>query len=129
MKLTKPQLRLLQILWSSDKPLTIQGIANKSRYRFAGRLIVSAILEALLEKDAIFRAGALYSYSEKKEHVEIFYAAKLRFSDYYAENFKTITPYNLFHLIESIIQSDSLTCNQLRSLSELIDEKLKPWKS
>lgn len=90
---------------------------------------MSAILEALLEKDAVFRAGALYSYSEKKEHVEIFYAAKLRFWDYYAENFKTITPYNLFHLIEGIIQSDSLTCNQLRSLSELIDEKLKPWKS
>lgn len=81
-----------------------------------------------MEKDAVFRAGALYSCSEKKERVEMFYAAKLRFSDYYAENFKTITSYNLFHLIESIIQSDSLTCNQLRSLYELIDERLKHWE-
>ena len=126
MRLTKSQLEVLHILWASDIPLSVQGIAEKSKYRIAGRLIVSIAIENLLAKDAVYRAGSFHSYSNKKETVLIQYAAKIRFDEYYAEKFQNITPRNLFRLIEKMLQSDRLSPKQLRELSALLDEKLKP---
>ena len=128
MRLTKSQLEVLHILWASDIPLSVQGIAEKSKYRIAGRLIVSIAIENLLAKDAVYRAGSFHSYSNKKETVLIQYAAKIRFDEYYAEKFQNITPWNLFRLIEKMLQSDRLSPKQLRELSALLDEKLKPYE-
>lgn len=41
--------------------------------------------------------------SNEKYCAELFYAAKRRFADYYAERFKIIAPYNPFPLIKGII--------------------------
>lgn len=128
MRLTKSQLEVLHILWASDIPLSVQGIAEKSKYRIAGRLIVSIAIKNLLAKDAVYRAGSFHSYSNKKETVLIQYAAKIRFDEYYAEKFQNITPRNLFRLIEKMLQSDRLSPKQLRELSALLDEKLKPYE-
>lgn len=62
MKLTKPQLETLHILWSSDTPLSLQEITDRSKCRFAGGLIVSTVIGNLLEKDAVYRAGAFDSH-------------------------------------------------------------------
>ena len=78
MRLNKPQLEVLHILWSSDTPLSAQGIAEKSKSRIVGRLIVSIAVKNLLAKDAVYRAGSFHSYSNKKETVLIQYAAKIR---------------------------------------------------
>lgn len=67
MKLTKTQLEILQILWSSDTPLSVQGIAEKLKYRIAGRLIISIAIENLLAKEAVYRAGSFHDYSGKKK--------------------------------------------------------------
>lgn len=128
MALTRPQLEVLHVLWSSDIPLSIQGIAEKTKYRIASRFIVAIVIENLLAKDAVYRAGSFHSYSNKKETVLIQYAAKIRFDEYYAEKFQNITPWNLFRLIEKMLQSDRLSPKQLRELSALLDEKLKPYE-
>lgn len=56
------------------------------------------------------------------------YAAKIRFDEYYAVKLQSITPWNLFRLIEKMLQSDRLSPKQLRELSALLDEKLKPYE-
>lgn len=129
MRLTKSQLEVLHILWSSDTPLSVQGIVEKSKYRITGSLIVSVAIENLLAKDVVYRAGSFHSYSNKKETVLILYAAKIRFDEYYAEKFKNITPRNLFRLIEKMLQSDKLSPRQRRELSALLDEKCKPFEN
>lgn len=121
MKLSKLQLEVLHILWAVDTPLSVQGIAEKSKYRIAGRFIISIAIENLLAKDAVYRAGSFHSYSNKKETVLIQYAAKIRFDEYYAEKFQSITPRNLFHLVENMLQSDKFSPKQLRELSSLLD--------
>ena len=68
MGLTKSQLEILHILWSSDGPLSVREIADKSKYRIAGRLIVSAVIENLLAKEAVYQAGTFHSYSNKKRN-------------------------------------------------------------
>lgn len=128
MKLTKSQLEILHILWSSDGPLSVREIADKSKYRIAGRLIVSAVIENLLAKEAVYQAGTFHSYSNKKETVILLYAAQIRFDEYYAEKFQSITPWNLFHLIEKLLQSDMLSPRQLRELSALLNEKLRSYE-
>ncbi len=129
LRLTKPQLEILHILWASDTPLSLQEITEQSKYRIAGRVIVSIIIENLLAKEAVYRAGAFHSYSNKKETVLIQYAAKIRFDEYYAERFKNIAPRNMFNLMEKILQSERLTPKQLRDLSALLNEKLKSLES
>lgn len=129
MKLTRVQLEILHILWSSDTPLSVQGIAEKSKYRIAGRLIISIAVENLLAKEAIYRAGVFHSYSDKRETVIIQYSANISFDEYYAEKFQNITPQNLFSLIEKMLQSGKLTPKQLRELSALLNEKLKPFET
>lgn len=112
MRLTKSQLEVLHILWSSDTPLSVQGIVEKSKYRITGSLIVSVAIENLLVKEAVYQAGAFHDYSGKREIVLIQYAAKIRFDEYYAEKFQYITSWNLFHLIEKMLQSDMLSPRQ-----------------
>lgn len=129
MRLTKLQLEVLHILWASDTPMSVQGIAEKSKYRIVGRLIIPIAIENLLAKDVVYRAGSFHSYLNKKETVLILYAARIRFDEYYAEKFRNITPWNLFHLIEKMLQSDMLSPKQLRELSSLLDEKSKPFEN
>lgn len=129
MTLSKVQLEILHILWSSDTPLSVQGIAEKSKYRIAGRLIISIAVENLLAKEAIYRAGVFHSYSDKRETVIIQYSANISFDEYYAEKFQNITQQNLFSLIEKMLQSGKLTPKQLRELSALLNEKLKPFET
>ena len=128
MRLTKSQLEVLHILWASDTPLSAQGIAEKLKYRIGSSLIVSIAIENLLAEDAIYWAGSFHSYSNKRENVLILYAAKIRFDEYYAVRLKNITPRNLFHLIEKMLQSDKFSPKQLQGLSSLLDEKIKPFE-
>lgn len=125
MKLTRHQLKILHILWASDTPLSLQEITERSKYRIAGRFIVSIIIENLLAKEAVYRAGTFHSYSDKRETVLVQYSANLRFDEYYAERFKNIAPRNLFNLMERMLQSEKLTPKQLRKLDELLQEKLQ----
>ncbi len=129
MTLTNLQLEILHILWTSDTPLSLQEITERSKYRIAGRVIVPVIIENLLAKDAVYRAGAFHSYSNKKETVLIQYAPKIRFDEYYAEKFKNIAPRNMFNLMEKMLQSERLTPKQLLELSALLNEKLSSLES
>lgn len=124
MNLTKPQLEILHILWASDTPLSLPEIKERSEYRIAGRFIVPIIIENLLAKDAVYRAGAFHSYSGKKETVLVQYSANIRFDEYYAEKFENIAPRNMFNLMERMLQSEKLTPMQLRKLKEILQEKL-----
>lgn len=123
MRLTKLQLEILHILWAADMPLSVWGIAEKSKYRIAGRLIVSIAVENLLAKEAIYWAGIVCSYADKGESVLIQYSANISFDEYYAEKFQNITPQNSFSLLEKMLQSGKLTPKQLRDLSALLNEK------
>lgn len=129
MRLTQSQLEILHIFWASNTPLSLRGISERSRYRIAGRFIVSIIIEDLLAKGVAYRAGAFHSYSDKRETVLIKYSAKIRFEEYFAEKFQNIAPQNLFSLIERMLQFDKLTPKQLRELSALLNEKLEPFET
>lgn len=107
----------------------MQGIAEKSKYRIAGRLIVSIVIENLLAKEAVYQSGVYHSYSDKRETVLIQYSDNIRFDEYYAKKFQNITPQNLFSLIEKMLQSDKLTPKQRRDLSALLNEKLQPFEN
>lgn len=128
MTLSKPQREILYILWAADTPLSLQEITERSKYRIAGRFIVSIIIENLLAKEAVYRAGAFHSYSNKRETVLVQYSANIRFDEYYAERFKNIAPQNMFNLIERMLQSERLTPKQLQELSALLDEKLSSFE-
>lgn len=129
MLLTPSQLELLHILWAADAPLSLREIAERSRYRIASKFIVSIIIENLLVKEAVYRAGVFHSYSGKRETVFVQYSANIRFDEYYAERFQHITPQNFVYLMERIIQSDKCSPKQLRELSSLLNEKINLLKS
>ena len=128
MGLTKSQLEILHILWSSDGPLSVREIADKSKYRIAGRLIVSAVIENLLAKEAVYQAGTFHSYSNKKETVILLYAAQIRFDEYYSGKFKGISSKNLCRLMERMLQTDWFSLKQLWALSAHLEEKTKPFR-
>ncbi len=123
MKLTKVQHEVLHILWASDTPLSVQGIAEKSKYRLVGRLIISIAIENLLAKNAVYQAGFSHCCLNKKENILVLYAATVRFDEYYVEQFQNITPINIFNLIGKMLQSNKLSPKQLRELSALLDGK------
>lgn len=128
MRFTKLQFEVLHILWSADTPLSMQEIADRSKYRFAGKLILSITIEELLTKSAVYRAGFIENYLNKKETVILQYAAKIRFEEYYAEEFKKVAPGNLFHLIKRILQLDKLSPKQIRELYALLADKSKAYE-
>lgn len=103
--------------------MSVQGIAEKSKYRIAGRLIISIAIDNLLAKDAVYQAGAFHDYSGEIEKVLILYAAKIRFDEYYVEQFKNITPRNYFNLTEKMLQSNKLSPNELCVLSDILSAK------
>lgn len=123
MKLSNIQLSILHILWSSNRPLSLQEITEKLYYRSAGRIIASIAIENLLAKQAIYRAGSFQSYSNKKETVLILYAATVRFDEYYIDLFQNITSINIFYLTEKMLQSNKFTSEQLREFSKLLGGK------
>lgn len=129
MKFTRLQLRILHILWAANSPLSIQEIAEKTKLRLAARFITTLVIENLLAKGAVYRAGAFHSYAEKKEVVLIRYSAGLRFDEYYADKFKSITPWNLFNLIGSLLRADRLSPKQLRELAALLAERTAPFEN
>ncbi len=128
MKLTKSQLEILYILWSSDAPLSVREIADKSKYQIASMLIVSVIIENLLAKGAVYQAGTFRSYSDKKETVILLYAAQIRFDEYYCEKFKSTSSNNLYYLMKRMLQTERFSLKQLRDLSALLEEKKKPFR-
>lgn len=129
MRFTKLQLEVLHILWSADTPLSKQEIADRSKYRFAKKLIVSIAIDKLLTKRAVYMAGFIENYLNKKETVILQYAAKTRFEEYYAEEFKKVAPGNLFHLIKRILQLDKLSPKQIRELYDFLVDKLKAYET
>ena len=129
MKFTKLQFEVLHILWSADTPLSMQEIADRSKYRFAKKLIVSIAIDKLLTKRAVYMAGFIENYLNKRETIILQYAAKIRFEEYYAEEFKKVAPGNLFYLIKKMLQLDKLSQKQIRELYDFLVDKLKAYET
>ena len=129
MKLTKSQLEVLHILWSSDKPQSIQEIVQRSKYRFIGNIIVSFIVKTLQEKEVIYQAGAFHSYTGDKETVVIVYSSKICFDEYYNEKFRNIAPINIFCLQKKLLYSDNLSLHMLHDLEKVLTEIIEEKQS
>jgi len=129
MRLTKLQLEILHILWAANFPLSIQEIAEKTKFRFAAGFITALVIENLLAKDAVYKAGVFHSYAGEKEVVLIRYSARLRFDEYYADKFKSVSSWNMFNLICALLRADRLSPKQLRELAALLAERTAPFEN
>ena len=107
----------------------MQEIADRSKYRFAKKLIVSIAIDKLLTKRAVYMAGFIENYLNKRETIILQYAAKIRFEEYYAEEFKKVAPGNLFYLIKKMLQLDKLSQKQIRELYDFLVDKLKAYET
>lgn len=116
-------------MWSTDTPLSMKQIADRSKYRFARKLIVAIAIDRLLTKRAVYMAGFVENYLNKREAITIQYATKIRFEEYYAEEFKKVAPGNLACLVEKILRSDKLSPTQIQELSVLLADKLKAYET
>lgn len=107
----------------------MQEIADRSKYRFVRKLIVSIAIDKLLTKRSVYTAGFSKNNLNKRETIILQYAAKIRFEEYYAEEFKKVALGNLFHLIKRILQLDKLSSKQIRELYDLLADKLKAYET
>lgn len=127
MNFSKTELSIMNILWSSDTAMSAKEIAKRTKYRFAGGLRVSLIIEDLLEKDAIYCAGAFRVFSLKKEIVSDSFAPSISFAEYYKEQFKNIAPYNISQLLKKLLSTDRLSLQMLHEINDIVCERIKQF--
>ena len=103
MEFTTPQLEILSILWSSETPLSLSEIAERTKYRFAASFIVRILVGDMLAKKMIYKAGSQYNLLSEENYVR--FSPAVRFEEYYLTSFREITPSNLYRLTEKLLQT------------------------
>lgn len=119
-KLSKSQMKILHILWTSETSMSIKEIAKCAKYRFAGNIIASYVVEELLSKEAVFPSGVFSSFSGKHESKESYFSPRIQFAEYYAKLFEDVAPQNIFRLLDKLLRSEKLTSQMLQELNEII---------
>lgn len=129
MKLSKAELAVLHILWSAEGPLSMDEIAKQSSYHFFRETIVRSLVEGLIDKKIVFQAGIYQGFSKEKEIAFPSYAPKISFAEFYMEQFRDISPHNLFRLTEKLLRSQKLSPQMLYDLSNIISERINSFSN
>lgn len=125
MTITAPELDVLHIIWSSDRPLTVSEISSQSSFKFFKGVIINLVIDSLLEKKLIVRSGVYQVFTEKDELPTYSYTTTISFSDYYTKKFSAISPHNMFRLTEALIRSKKLNPQMLQELSRLLSIRIQ----
>jgi hypothetical protein len=121
MKLSRLELEVLHILWTSDAPLTMQEIADRLRHHYFKKAIATLVLDNLIDKHAVTQSGVYQDFSRKTNTIPSFTSA-IRFVDYYSALFEKISSRNLFDLCKWLADSNMLTVEMKQVISRLMLE-------
>ena len=116
MEFSKLELKILQILWSSDLPLSNKEISEKLDLKYLSSFITSYCLDGLLAKKAVRQSGVFQNYSLRNSAKTATYTPIISFVDYWSPFLRTISPHNLFLLNKWIFSSGKLTDQQIDEL-------------
>ncbi len=120
MKLSRWELEVLHILWSSDEPLTTQEIASRLRHHYLKKAIATLVIDNLIDKRVVTQSGVYQDFSRKMNPITPSFASVISFVDYYSNLFGNISSRNLFDLCKWVFSSNTLNAEMLRDLYGLM---------
>lgn len=120
MKLSRWELEVLHILWSSDEPLTTQEIASQLRHHYFKKAITTIVIDNLIDKHIVAQSGVYQDFSRKTNPITPSFTSAIRFVDYYSDLFENISSQNLFDLCKWAVNSNSLTAEMKQVLCDLL---------
>lgn len=120
MKLSRLELEVLHILWTSDAPLTMQEIADRLRHHYFKKAIATLVIDNLIDKHAVTQSGVYQDFSRKTDTIIPSFTSAIRFVDYYSELIENISSQNLFDLCKWVVNSNSLTAEMKQVLCDLL---------
>lgn len=122
MKLSRLELEVLHILWTSDAPLTMQEIADRLRHHYSKKAIATLVIDNLIDKHAVTQSGVYQDYSRKTNTITPSFASAIKFADYYSDLFSNISSQNLFDLCKWVVNSNLLTVEMKETICRLMLE-------
>lgn len=122
MKLSRLELEVLHILWTSDAPLTMQEIADRLRHHYFKKAIATLVIGNLIDKHAVTQSGVYQDFSRKTNTTTPSFTSAIRFVDYYSDLFSNISSQNLFDLCKWAVESNLLTAEMKQEFCRLLLE-------
>jgi len=125
MELTKIELEVMNVLWSSDKPLAKSEIAKLCNNKTWKDSYTHLLITGLIKKGAIVEAGVK---KVGKTWASV-YEANISCEEYYAnhvfcDSSKEVLPM-LFH---ALIRNDKLDSDIIRNLEQMIEKRKEELK-
>lgn len=122
MKLSRLELEVLHILWTSDAPLTMQEISDRLRYHYFKKAIATLVIDNLIDKRVVTQSGVYQDFSRKTNTTTPSFTSTIRFVDYYSVLFEKISFQNLFDLCKWLADSNVLTAEMKQEFCRLMLE-------
>ena len=125
MELTKIELEVMNVLWSSDKPLAKSEIAklcdNKSwKDSYTHLLIVGLIKKGAVKENGVKKVGKTWASA---------YEANISCEEYYANHvFNGSTKEVLPMLFHALIRNDKLNTDIINELEEMLEKRKEELK-
>ena len=113
MKLTVSQLEVLHIFWSVDAPLSVEELAEKSRFRLFRGIRTKHIVEQLINKGLVSQVGLHQNFSSPNGTFSAAFAPTVHFAEFYCERFREVSPNNLLQLMEGLLCSGKFSQQML----------------
>lgn len=123
MKLSRLELEVLHILWTSDAPLTMQEIADRLRHHYFKKAITTLVIDNLIDKHIVAQSGVYQDFSRKTNTTTPSFTSAIRFVDYYSMIFEKISSQNLFDLCKWLADSNVLTAEMKQVLCDLLEKR------
>ena len=121
MELTKSEMEIMDVLWSSDKPLSRADLLARSEEKTWKDSSVHILLNGLLNKGAIQEAGLV---KRSKTYGRVF-APTLTREEYFAETiFSHRHQPDIVGLMEALMRRD-ISADQLEQIAALVSQKKK----
>jgi predicted transcriptional regulator len=122
MELTKSEMEIMDVLWASDKPLSRSDLLERSEEKTWKDSSVHILLNGLLQKQAIREVGMV---KRSKTYGRTFEATLTR-EEYFATTiFSHRHKPQIVGLFAALLQREDITEDELKQISELVNQKLK----
>lgn len=122
MLLSRIELEILHIFWSSTVPLSVDEISTRLGFFLLKKETARIAIDSLLSKQYVSQTGLYQNYSKRPTNNIPLYTSVIRFVDYYSIHFEKITSNNLFDLCKWLLTTITFTEEMQQELSHILSD-------
>ncbi len=120
MELTKSEMEIMDVLWSSDAPLSRADLLERSEEKTWKDSSVHILLNGLLQKNAIREAGMI---KRSKTYGRTFSPTMTREEYFAATIFSHRHKPEIVGLMEALLRREDITAAELEAIGKLVEER------